>query len=176
MGFSGAYLDIIDAYYYWPDKGEAPISERRNIEETADDMIQFVIKIAEYARNKNPNFLIVPQNGEDILEYDFNNKYLNVISGIGIEDLFYTTIEENGQVKIVKSDEINYRLQFLRKIIDSKKFVLSIDYIVDNDNLNIEIIDNYINQCRKNGIIPYPAYVDRNLDEISTMIFDIEIY
>ncbi|AEX86414.1 glycoside hydrolase, end-alpha-1,4-polygalactosaminidase [Marinitoga piezophila KA3] len=176
MGFSGVYLDIIDAYYYWSNEGEAPQVDQRPIEETAKDMIDFVVEIANYARSKKENFLIIPQNGEDILDYDNNGIYLKTISGIGIEDLFYDSEQlDNGNYLIQKSTETEYKLKYINKILSSGKVVLSVDYVVDEDNINIDIIDDYIKNCRDRGIIPYPAYVDRELDRLSTIIYDIEI-
>jgi cysteinyl-tRNA synthetase, unknown class len=78
-GFDGVYLDIIDAFEYWRDDK----SERL----TADtDMIAFVIAIAAYARARRPDFMIIPQNGEALLE---NAAYRAVISAQGKEDVFY---------------------------------------------------------------------------------------
>lgn len=54
-------------------------------------MIEFVEEIAEYCGEVKgiTDFYIIPQNGERILEYDENGTYLDTISGIGIEDLWY---------------------------------------------------------------------------------------
>ena len=66
-------------------------------DEYAARMQKFVKDISAYARSINPNFIIVPQNGEELA---FNNtepdegilwSYINAIDGIGIEELFYDT-------------------------------------------------------------------------------------
>ena len=95
-GFDGVYLDIVDAFEYWgdSDNGEGYfISE----EEAAVRMINFVKRIAHHARTVRgmTDFLIVPQNGERILDYDTGLQYLGAgdylatISGIGVEDLYF---------------------------------------------------------------------------------------
>jgi cysteinyl-tRNA synthetase, unknown class len=78
-GFDGVYLDIIDAFEYWrDDKGERATADR--------DMIQFVTAIAAYARARRPGFLIIPQNGEVLLE---DASYRSVISAQAKEDIFF---------------------------------------------------------------------------------------
>ena len=75
-GFDGVYLDRIDAYEHWR-------KERAGGE---DDMRALVEQLAIYARQLNPDFLIVPQNGEKLLSEE---SYLSVIDGVGKEDLYF---------------------------------------------------------------------------------------
>ena len=64
-GFDGVYLDIVDGFEFWQDPSRAPDDARRT---AADEMIQLVTRIARYAWSRNPNFYIIPQNGEALLE------------------------------------------------------------------------------------------------------------
>jgi len=96
QGFDGAYLDIVDVYYFWYEYGE------RTEFEAAQDMIDFVVALSAHARQTNPDFLIWPQNAEAILDavkYDDPTRYaayLTAIDGIGVEDLyFYGNNDEN---------------------------------------------------------------------------------
>ncbi|BBE31402.1 hypothetical protein OSSY52_15430 [Tepiditoga spiralis] len=157
QGFSGVYLDIIDGYYYFSEKGY-------NTEKIAHEMIKFVIEIAEYARKKNKNFLIVPQNGESILKYDYNNKYLNTISGLGVEDLFYYKTNKNSK-KYVES-----RLNYILKIKNSGKFILVTDYVYNPISPNKNIILNFINLCKKYNFLGYPANINQELNNISNAL------
>lgn len=75
-GFDGAYLDIIDAYEYYEKKRPS----------ARQDMIDFVTALATYARQKRSDFMIVPQNGEALLQ---SAPYRSVISAIAKEDLYY---------------------------------------------------------------------------------------
>lgn len=165
-GFSGIYLDIIDAYYYWSEEMNE-LGEK----EAADKMIEFVEEIAKYTREKVPGFLIVPQNAEDILEYDDDGSYLDTISGIGVEDLFYTTDDNDN---IIVQEESDYRIEYLDRIKTAGKFVLSVDYVYDPKNPDMNIVGDYVKKARKRGYIPYPANKNRALDEIVTVIFEIK--
>src|SRR3989304_1069653 len=81
-GFDGVYLDIIDAYEYWESGGES--GEDR---ETAEqEMVDFVVKISEYAKRKNSDFGIFPQNGAALGAHE---EYINAVTGIGQEDIYY---------------------------------------------------------------------------------------
>jgi cysteinyl-tRNA synthetase len=154
QGFMGVYIDLVDSYKFWAENGY-------DIESTASEMIKFVIEIAEYARKKNPVFLIVPQNAEDILKFDYNDNYLNTISGIGVESLFYKKTNKRSE-KYVKN-----RLKYILKVKNSGKFVLVTDYIYDPKNPNEDIIINFINLCNKYGFYGYPANINLKLKDIS---------
>lgn len=75
-GFDGVYLDRVDAYEGW--LGERTTAER--------DMVEFVKAIAAYARARRPGFLVVPQNGEELLRHP---DYVSVLDGVAKEDLLY---------------------------------------------------------------------------------------
>lgn len=69
-------------------------------------MRAFVIEISEYAKSKQPGFLIIPQNGIELcFNYEsisdgISSDYLNAIDGVGIEELFYNfgVAEEDGRI------------------------------------------------------------------------------
>lgn len=75
-GFDGVYLDRVDAFAQWKDE---PAKARAR-------MIALVQEIASYARERRPGFLVVPQNGEELLR---SEAYRRSIDGIGKEDLLY---------------------------------------------------------------------------------------
>ncbi|WGS64184.1 MJ1477/TM1410 family putative glycoside hydrolase [Marinitoga aeolica] len=154
QGFMGVYLDLIDSYKFWAENGY-------DIESTASEMIKFVIEIAEYARKKNPVFLVIPQNAEDILKYDKNNQYLYSISGIGVESLFYKKTRKRSE------KYVNNRLKYILKIKNVGKFVLVTDYVYDQKNPSEKIILDFINLCEKYGFYGYPANVNQKLNDIS---------
>ena len=74
-GFDGVYLDRVDAYLAATKRPGA-----------RDEMIRFVLALAQHARTARPAFLIVPQNAEELLE---SPDYIAAIDGIAKEDLFY---------------------------------------------------------------------------------------
>ena len=77
VGFDGVYLDIIDAYEFFEERGITDARQR---------MIDFVTGLSEYGKSKNPEFLIVPQNAPELGE---DQAYLDVVDGIGMESVYY---------------------------------------------------------------------------------------
>lgn len=59
------------------------------------EMRNFVQSISDYAKSINPKFVIIPQNGANLVSITGDDNgapdmnYINVIDGIGQEDLFY---------------------------------------------------------------------------------------
>ena len=121
-GFDGVYLDIIDAFEYWrDDKGERPSADA--------DMITFVKRIAAYARAKRPDFMIIPQNGEALLE---DAGYRSVISAQAKEDIFYGADGDGRQNKKgLVSDCLDY-LAFART---AGIPILAIEYLDDQGKI-----------------------------------------
>ena len=162
QGFGGVYLDKVDVFKYWSDTDDGE-NFTMDEAEAAQLMMNFVVEIADYCRvNKNQqDFLIIPQNGENILDYDADGKYLDAISGIGIEDLWY-----NG-VNTIPNEVTRERIRYIDIIANEDKLVLSVDYVDDGSGYageNKARIDDYINKARSKGYIPYAARSNRALD------------
>lgn len=122
-GFDGVYLDIVDAFEgfeYDPAKDDW-IDNRIN-QETGrsyrSDMVRWVSRLASRTRAKKRGFLIVPQNGPQLLA---KARYRKTISAIGVEDLF-----TDGNRRQQRG-ELAYRLGFLKKLKRSKP-VFVIEY------------------------------------------------
>ena len=75
--------------------------------------------IATRARAKNPDALVIPQNGSQLLEQP---DFLAAISGIGIEDLF-----TDGD-KVQAKSQTREVLDNLKPIAKANKPVLAIEY------------------------------------------------
>lgn len=93
-------------------------------------MQDFIIGISKYARAQDPNFILIPQNGEEVLfqntdpENAVNSDLVAAIDGYGVEELFYN----NGSYA-----PDDYRLNMLRKVSPGLK-VLVADYLSDDSN------------------------------------------
>ncbi len=74
-GFDGVLLDSVDGYTVWS----------KRYPEAAKEMVTLVQRISERARKKNPAFLIMVQNAEDLL---FDDVYRSSIDGLNKESLF----------------------------------------------------------------------------------------
>ncbi|UJG44148.1 MAG: endo alpha-1,4 polygalactosaminidase [Candidatus Heimdallarchaeum endolithica] len=108
-GFDGCYLDIIDAFEYYEE--ERPTAK--------EEMIDFVISLSDYAKSKKQGFLVIPQNGELLLE---NDSYREAIDGIGREDLYFlNNIRRPEKV-------IGEVISLLKLLTKENKIVMIIDY------------------------------------------------
>jgi cysteinyl-tRNA synthetase len=76
-GYDGVYLDIVDAFEFWEEKG---------VKDTRPKMVEWVAKIAGHARNQRTDFLVVPQNGEALAK---EKGYLDHVDALGREDLLF---------------------------------------------------------------------------------------
>ena len=161
-GFDGVYLDIIDAYEYWGPDGES--GEDR---ETAEqEMVDFVVKISEYAKRKNSDFGIFPQNGAALGAHE---DYLNAVTGIGQEDVYYGYDGDGQKTPRNVTKELEGYLDVFK---DAGKLVLTIDYPFscseDKPCFNKKTrkkINNAYKKSKKKGYIPY--CIVRNLNYLT---------
>ena len=169
QGFSGIYLDKVDAYEYWSDPSNGE-DEHLSEEEAASRMIELIEDIVRYVRARgNGRVYVIPQNGEGILRYD-NGTLLRLVDGWAAEDLFYNGTER-------WSDEemewvVEHRIPFLDMVLSKDKPILSVDYVDDGtgySGANRERIDDYRRRALERGYIPYAAISDRELDELNVI-------
>ena len=164
QGFRGAYLDRVDAFEYWSNSSNGE-DESLPEDVAARRMIKFVAEIANYCRVVKgvKDFIVIPQNGERLLEYDENGTFLEAISGIAVEDLFYWETEP------IPENEAMNRTVYLDMVLGARKPVFVVDYVDDGSGYegeNKERIDSFIAKARERGYIPYVARSDRELDEM----------
>ena len=76
------------------------------------DMRTFVQNISAYARTINTNFIVIPQNGHELVTTDGSTTgapataYLSAINGVGREDLFYGNPSDNVATAAATRDNI----------------------------------------------------------------------
>lgn len=165
QGFDGVYLDKVDEFEYWSDPANGE-GEQVAQAKGAQYMIAFVKRIADHARiaGGKPGFLVVPQNGEDLLPYDTDGSFLQVISGMGIEDLIYDGLTP------VSASEVSYREDLLNQIRGAGRTVLVTDYVDDGTGFigaNASRITDFRNKVISAGYLPYAALEDRALDSLN---------
>ncbi len=147
QGFSGLYLDIVDAYWYWSEANpENPQADR--------DMAQFVIAIGDSMRVHGGNQqLLIPQNGEYIVVEDdveglLAEQYFEAIDAIGIEDVFFFgELDENNAWNPDAG-----RLEILADYRQREITVFSIEYLTD-----LALIQQYLPAATAAGFIPYTS-------------------
>jgi cysteinyl-tRNA synthetase len=115
QGFDGIYLDRADAFLN--RESERPTAR--------DDMKAFLTGMAEHARRRNPHFLIVMQNAEELIE---NDEVLSAIDAIAKEDLLYGA-DQPGERN--KTADVRWSLKLLRTAQRAERRVLVVEYLRD---------------------------------------------
>ncbi|HRZ41540.1 MAG TPA: endo alpha-1,4 polygalactosaminidase [Bacteroidales bacterium] len=147
-------------------------SREKKADISSAQMQDFVVHIAEYARQFDPDFIIIPQNGVELCfnhtdsSSGFHNLYRSSIDGLGIEELFY-----NGDYS---PDE--ERIRLLRKCQTSKKILVS-EYVSNSTHLKDAYAKNqqegFICFARTAGNYHYQQIPDtvpgENSSDISTL-------
>jgi len=144
-GYDGVYLDVVDAYQYWRPR-EPGVA-------TADEMVAFVESIAAHARvtRNRPDFQVFVQNAEELSRYP---DYVQTVSGIGKEDLFY-----NGNRR-QPADEVRWSVKQLDSFKEAGKPILVTDYVTQRDK-----IDAFYRKAEARGYVPYATR--RDLDVLT---------
>jgi cysteinyl-tRNA synthetase len=112
-GFDGVYIDGADKYTNWATRRPS----------AANDMVDLIAKIAAYARARRNGFLIVPQNGDDLLD---NMRYLRTIDGFGREELLYG--ERGGNNQRNSASSISFSVRRLQSTKRAGKTILVVEY------------------------------------------------
>ena len=167
QGFDAAYLDIVDAYYYWAVEAPGRIKQAgdpNNPEIAAKRMVKLIVDIVEHARETNPDFFVIQQNAAFLID-DLGpghnalvKKYYKAVGAIAVEDTYFTgnRDENNGydpdreKIDVLKSD-------YLKKGVP----VFAVDYV--NQNSKVEA---FFDEAIGDGFIPYAA-ASRDLDVMS---------
>lgn len=164
-GFDAAYLDIIDAYYFWGaevSRGDRNAGDPVNQKQAAQRMVDFVVGLTEHARETNPDFFVIPQNGAWILN-DLGNDsarkqaYLDVIGGIAVEDLYYRGDKDENNA--LRPDEETIAI-LKRDFVDKGIPVFVVDYISGSAR-----VDAFNKMVLADGFIPFAA-PERDLDRL----------
>ena len=128
-----------------------------------DLMRQFVQDLSAYAKAADPDFVIVPQNGHELMRRDGDwdggpeLDYLAAVDGAGQEDLFYGYKEDN---RATPADDVEYLLHYLKVAADRGLPVLAIDYCWTEAKM-----DDAFAQCEALGFLSFAA-PERGVDVI----------
>ncbi len=126
-------------------------------------MREFVTGISQYARSYHSGFIVIPQNGIEIITDDgesdgpLNNAYMQAIDGHGQEDLFYGYNNDNEPTPAADAD---YLQSFLDVSKAAGKIILVTDYCSDKDLMDNSYATNF-----SKGYISFAAD-HRELDNI----------
>lgn len=127
-----------------------------------EEMRDFVIAIKNKAESRQENFIVIPQNGIELILKQKSKKlkkvksYLGAIDGLAQEDLFFG-YEDDG--KPTPTRETNYFLRYLKIAQNRNKAVLGIDYTKSYSQIKLS---NSLNKSQ--GFISFAA--ERELNKI----------
>jgi cysteinyl-tRNA synthetase len=149
------------------------------------EMRDFVIGISQYGRSIDPDFIIIPQNGIELVSStggedgsaDF--AYSSAIDGNGQEDLFYGYDKDD---KATYASDRTYLRTFLNISKNAGKTILITDYCSTHSNMDNSYIQNnaagYISfaadERELNNIPAYPDPIYGENDKIITALSDIQ--
>ena len=135
-GFDGVYLDRADAFFEW----------QRSHPSARSEMTTFIARLAEHARQRNPQFLVVMQNAEELLE---DAPVLNTIDGIAKEDLLFGVrrAEEPN-----KPNDVAWSIDLLQTAQKTGRRVLVVEYLKDPVKLM-----SAATRILEEGFVPYFA-------------------
>lgn len=114
-GFNGVVLDGVDVYI------ELGASKTMR-----DKMVDYVIAISNYAKSKNPNFVILPKNAELLGRIP---EYAKAIDGLVKEDLIYSSISNGSTGPKNGFPQINKAMNDLNNFKIFEKPVFVIEYV-----------------------------------------------
>ena len=144
-GFDGVYLDRVDGF----DVPDTSMPRDRRL----DLMAEFVSAIATYAQQRYPDFIIVGQNAEELLD---NPIYANAIDAVGKEDLFFGL---DGDGTLNSKSELRASLGPLQRFQATGKPIFLIEYVQTPESKSL---------ARKNAAaLGAPLFIgDRELDDV----------
>lgn len=136
LGFDGIYLDRVDVY--------AEVAKA--CPDSARKMVEFVARLAAHARKRDPNFLVILQNAEELVR---NPLMLSTIDGLAKEDLFYgADHSERSNAPAAVTDALGH----LKAVKTSGRPVFVVDYVTDTAKKA-----DAKRRIEENGFIPYIA-------------------
>jgi cysteinyl-tRNA synthetase len=136
QGFDGVYLDRADAFFQW----------RKQRPSAQQDMVEFIARLSDRARKLAPQFVVVMQNAEELLE---ETGLMNAVDGIAKEDLLFgiRRAEEPNKPK-----EIAWSIELLQLARKNGRKVLVVEYLKDPEKMSASA-----HQLIAEGFVPYFA-------------------
>jgi cysteinyl-tRNA synthetase, unknown class len=141
LGLDGVYLDRVDVYM--DIKKACPDGETR--------MVDFVVRLSAHARKANPQFLVIQQNAEDLLNHA---RLVKAIDGVAKESLYFGWGggEASNSIPVNSADGVRWSVERLNKARAAGRAVLTVDYTADKANMA-----SALKRSRDNGYVPYIA-------------------
>jgi cysteinyl-tRNA synthetase len=159
------------------DDGAAPDGSSRDYRE---DMRAFVQGISAWAKGCRAGFMVIPQNGQELMTLDgepdgpTQEAYLAAIDGVGREDLFYGYDDDDVPTP---ADAREWMIGFLDVAEDNGVEVLVTDYCTTpafvDDSYDLNAQRGYVSLAAERALDSVPSYppapFNINTDEIATL-------
>ena len=136
LGLDGVYLDRVDVY--------AEVTKL--CPDAAARMVRFVRRLAEHARKRNPDFIVILQNAEELLAHA---DMIASIDAIAKEDLFYGVDHSE---KLNDAEMVRSTVAHLRRARAAGRPVFFVDYVASKAKSA-----DAARRGRAEGFIPYFA-------------------
>ena len=148
-------------------------------------MREFVIGISQYSKATNPNFLIIPQNGIELVSSNGNitgqphSAYLNAIDANGQEDLFYGYDNDDQATSATNNSYLKGLLNISK---NSGNTILVTDYCSTPSKMTNSYLENknqgYIsfaaNQRELNNIPNFPSPIHQENNSVITNLAQVK--
>ena len=142
-GYDGAFLDRVDAFHDWRDSRKS----------AQNDMTELIAELGGLARARNPAFLFVGQNAEQLLA---DKRYVDAIDAVSKESLL--TGLRGDQIANTR-DDIEWSLSHLLPAKDAGLSILTIEYLQDRS-----LIERAADEHKRYGFVPF--FGTRMLDRL----------
>jgi cysteinyl-tRNA synthetase len=162
MKFKRIYIFLLITQFFLNGCKLDHTSELEDID-FRQEMRNFVIGLSDEAHTLNPNFIVIPQNGQELVTDSGysdgipQNDYIQSIDATGREDLYYGYTGDN---ILTPQEENTYMLSLCQLCEQHQVEVLTIDYCSSHDKMDHSYMQN-----QNHGFISFAAN-DRNLRNI----------
>lgn len=153
QGFDGVYLDKCDVFEDLQAHTKKVAASRPDIQQ---DMVDFVTQISRHLKTRDPQFLVIMQNAEVLLEHP---ELVAAIDGVAKEELVFGL---EAPEKKNATDEI----EFARGLLDRMKRVSKPVFVVEYLNNRGKITDA-ARSVADFGYVLYIASKDRELKRLT---------
>jgi len=140
-----------------------------------DEMRTFVVEIASFAREQDSDFIVIPQNGHELLLKDgeIATEYVSAVDGLGQEDLFFGYTDDD--VSTPGEDQY-YLINNLTIAKQIDKIILVTDYARSETNIKASKSKNdqrgylsFVAPSRNLDVIPDIPIRNENTNDITTL-------
>lgn len=133
QGFDGAVLEGAASWAYWQKKEKDDRAKPK--------MVEWVTRLSQAAKRRNKGFLVLSQNGEELVE---NAAFLGAIDGIVREETYFSRSRQ------YRANEIRDVEVLLEKAAAAGKKVLQIEYVTEEGH-----VEWVYERSKSRGFVPF---------------------